>query len=179
MAIPSECADTVYGNQFFHDTISVNTTNQATTIASIDTTGKLGRGPCQCVLHARDSISSAQILASHSHPDTLIIAPSLNSTINIISIRYKFVYNSVQYIFSGNAGLIQGDTSQIIESQVEDNYSKNALTQTTNSWGVISVNSNQYITPVGKPIVFRSFSANPTSGDSYLIIYIDYIIEAP
>jgi len=140
----------------------------------------VGIAPCGCILHVRDSISSAQILNSHSAPVTLIAAPGSGYVVTIVAIKYTYVYAKAAYTLPGGpyCGLVEGDlsTPTFIDNGIPTELL--ALTATNYGYGTILNATYQTVSYENQAIKFYSNAGNPTTGGGYLIVTIDYIIEA-
>lgn len=146
--------------------------SQDSSLAGIDTSGHVIITGCQCVYRVRDSISSTQILSSHTSPITLITAPGAGYFIKPVSVSYYYGYSKAAYVLSVQSGLTEGGTTFI-----ENGGATDLLVTTANGNSFTNLIVGTLTLTQNQPISFYSNSANPTTGGGYLIIYIDYIIE--
>jgi len=114
------------------------------------------------------SLTSAQILAIHSSPITIVAAPGANKAIVPISIITQFNYLGTPY--TGGGGI------QVhVTSEWEDNLlSTGELQQTASFWNQRAFGVGESSTsPVNQPLKLQSFS-NPSGGTGTVQYSIDY-----
>jgi hypothetical protein len=115
------------------------------------------------------NILSASVLTLFTIPVQIAAAPGANKFIQLTSIAYRLIYNSVPYAT---------DLDLIIKVAAASSYqslTNNILGQTTS---VITVNdgmaSGEAVT--NSPLIVTTLTENPTAGNSVLQIYGSYKI---
>lgn len=114
--------------------------------------------------------TSTEILQLNTSPKILITNPGVGKFINVLSVYYIYNYNTTTYVLGNkNPVISQGDTSSYLSDVVIDSvtsiYSQADLNDT-----------HQTTTFENIPITLYAGTANPTSGNGTLDIYISYKI---
>jgi hypothetical protein len=124
-------------------------------------------GGASAVLTAKVSLTSAQILALYDTPVELIAAPGAGKVIQLIANASRLNYGSADYLISGSNPSLQNPTGN-----------SQGLISTLNS--PVSVIFSETLTPTtmiaNEAMNLYIDTANPTTGDSTLDIYLTYRI---
>lgn len=127
------------------------------------------------VYSASTTISSAQLLAIHTTPITLVAAQGANTIVIPLRITYYMDYNTTTY-----AGDIV--TKAVLDpSGVNANFGNNSIIGLTSD-GIISItgttlnSSGSISTLFNTPLVLTTATSNPTTGNSPLKVTVTYII---
>ncbi len=123
--------------------------------------------------YAKISVSSAEILALHTTPKTLVSAPGAGFAIDVISINILLNYNSIAYTTSADLFVTYMTSGADLHTTAIDfNQAFSAMTKMkfddATTWNK-TVRENT-------PISLICATANPTLGNSTFSVYITYRI---
>jgi len=119
------------------------------------------------------TLSSAQLLNSFTAPITLIAAPGAGKIINIVECVYQFNYGTATYV-NPNACSIHTDTINFPQIP----FGAGFLTSATSILGKVAPNSSASSTAFAdnQSVIFETGTADPTTGDGTLDLYLTYSI---
>lgn len=119
------------------------------------------------------SLTSAQLLNSFTAPITLISAPGAGKIISIIDCVFQYNYGTATYVNPNACGIY---TTTINFSQIA--FGAGFLTSATSLLGKVnsSGSASTNVFAVNQGVEFATFTANPTTGDGTLDLYISYNI---
>ncbi len=143
-----------------------------TNIKTVGGTSLLGTGDIATVpVTVKVSLSSAQILAGFTTPQTLVAAKGLGTFINVLSIAKRLNYGSVTYITNTTDRVYIGSFSPIITDGA-------ILASASNDFSVTSPTQSLEVSGsadwVNAPLMWKVVTGNPASGNSTLDLYITY-----
>ncbi len=135
----------------------------------------LGGLPDQSVREQVTNISSSQILNSNTTPVVLVPAPGSGKVIQIISISWRWIWNSIPYAtnISGWVGYEAGMSFNYI------NTTPFPLSLNSDSYGFVLADVGGYSNLSdfeNKGIIFQTGTGNPTAGNSSMVFYVTYKI---
>lgn len=125
---------------------------------------------------AKVTISSAEILALHTTPISLVASPGANKFIELIAVSSFYEFVSAAYTGAGAAGVFVG-------------YAPDPTSINTHGSGInINVGLSQLIKPaldyhiandiINKALMVGAITSNPASGDGTLTFFISYRINS-
>ena len=129
---------------------------------------------CACIKTVKVTLSSAQILSSHTTPIELIAAPGAGKLIKVLGITGKLSFSTAAYVLGADCYLAYQDnlSSGYISSAEMTTY---VTLANTNYFGVALVNFT-LANAENKSVFFYTESSDPTTGDSTIDLYITYQI---
>jgi hypothetical protein len=157
------------GGEFLNTTTGAVSRNFGTTTSAtlVETGG---------MKNAVVTITSAQLLALHTTPISVIAAPGAGLAIDVVSCVLTYHYNTTAYTINGSTNLTLNFT----------NASGAAITTTLATTGLIDQTANVSIDfkavttnvtmVVNAAVVFCLAAANPTLGDGTLVLNVLYRI---
>ncbi len=144
----------------------------ATNIKTIAGVSVLGAGDIATVpITVKVSLSSAQILAGFTTPQTLVAAQGSGTFINVLSIAKRLTYGSITYITNTTDRVYIGSFSPVITdgailASASTDFSVTSPTQSLEVSGTADW--------VNAPLMWKVITGNPASGNSTLDLYITY-----
>lgn len=127
--------------------------------------------------YIKTSLSSAQILALHASPITLVAAPGAGKLIVPLSAVYYYHFVSAAYATQTQLRLLLGASGVAIDTTTD-----NILAEVSNRLDVRSMSasgggySNTIVDSPNAALTITVPTANPTAGDSTVDVYIIYKI---
>lgn len=152
-------------------------------IAAYDSTGKLSQLGSQSSAFGtfapsytrRVTLTAAQIKAMHTTPDTLLGLPGENKVYQVLGVSSRLNYTSPVYgtdsvliVYIPNTFTAPGN------SIIAENTSP--LTRAGTNVSTFQAFQNPVFTTPNAPVLISTLTANPTSGNSTLDVFITYSI---
>lgn len=127
-----------------------------------------------CVYCAKVTLSSAQILALFTTPQTLVPAQGAGTYISVVHLVGFYNYGTANYVLAG-AGFDINVTTAISDVISAENFGLNAG---ADRWSTFysSVDDN---TAVNQPLMITALTGDPTLGDGTLTIWVTYKVLTP
>ena len=124
-------------------------------------------------LSIKVSISSAQLLNLNSSPVTVISAPGAGKVIEVMNCMVKYNFGTTPYVCAGGLTL-RNPSSTLRQLNIAQNIIQQTFSTITHTNSYDAGNDTAIV--VNEPIQFEAKTANPTSGDGTVDLYIYYRI---
>jgi hypothetical protein len=116
------------------------------------------------------TVTSAEILDAYDTPIELVPAQGANTIIVPTSITGQMIYGTTPYATDGEIDIYCGGTRQVWGFPADDGFLFGTVSRVVNGFASSSnsVTDTQYV--ADEPLTLKTVGANPTAGDSDIII---------